>query len=290
MLFYFKNTLSLPMKQWKQYSILILAIFAVANTAYCQNQNPPTKWDIFKNDIGIGINDAGTYFLTPFQIPSVQSSLTLVAIGATIGTSIAAFDEPVRENVISNQSENFSKVMNVSNVGGEIYTPIALSVSLYGIGLFFDEPSTRVTGRLVAEAFIFSGITTTLGKSFFGRSRPFVNGDAHNFEWFQLSEPQLALPSGHATIAFSMASVLSTRIDNVYASIGLYAIATSTAVARMYKDKHWLSDVMLGSAIGIASGLYVCNLEEERMNPNKNQTFRWQLSPSLNGVNLTLQW
>jgi membrane-associated phospholipid phosphatase len=117
-----------------------------------------------------------------------------------------------------------------------------------------------------------------------------VNGDAHSFAWFQLSEPQLALPSGHATIAFSMASVLSSRIDNIYASIGLYAIATSTAAARVYKDKHWLSDVMLGSAIGIASGLYVCNLEEERTNPNKNQSFRWQLSPSLNGVNLTLQW
>jgi hypothetical protein len=278
------------MKQWKQYSILILAIFIVANKAYCQNQNPPTKWDIFKNDIGIGINDAGTYFLTPFQIPSEQSSLTLLAIGSSIGTSIAAFDEPVRDKVISNQTETVTRIMNYSNEIGELYTPIMLSASLYGIGLFFDEPSTRVTGRLVAEAFLFSGITTTLGKSFFGRARPFVNGDAHNFEWFQLSEPQLALPSGHATIAFSMASVLSSRIDNIYASIGLYAIATSTAAARVYKDKHWLSDVMLGSAIGIASGLYVCNLEEERSNPTKSQTFRWKLSPSFNGVNLTMQW
>lgn len=278
------------MKQLKSYSYTILAIFLCTTAVFCQTINSPTKWDIFKDDVGIGFNDAGKFFLTPFQIPSVQSSTTMGLLGASIGTSMVALDEPIREKSNMNQTENITTIMNYSNVVGEIYTPIALSVSLYGIGLFFDEPSTRVTGRLVAEAFIFSGITTTLGKSFFGRSRPFVNGDAHDFEWFQLSEPQLALPSGHATIAFSMASVLSSRIDNIYASIGLYTIATSTAFARIYKDKHWLSDVMLGSAIGIASGLYVCSREEERMNPNKNQTFHWQLSPTFNGVNLTLQW
>lgn len=278
------------MKQNKYYFYSLVVFFLSTLSLISQQNNTVTLWDIFKDDVGIGFNDAGRYFLSPYQIPSIQSTITMGLLGASIGTSIVEFDEPIREIAISNQSENFSKVMNFSNVGGEIYTPIALSVSLYGIGLFFDEPSTRVTGRLVAEAFIFSGITTTLGKSFFGRSRPFVNGDAHDFVWFQLSEPQLALPSGHATIAFSMASVLSSRIDNIYASIGLYTIATSTAVARIYKDKHWLSDVMLGSAIGIASGLYVCNLEEERSNPDHNQTFRWQLSPTFNGVNLTLQW
>jgi len=278
------------MKQLKSYSLAILAIFLCTTEVFCQAKNSPTTWDIFKEDVEIGFSDAGRYFLTPFQIPSVQSSITMGLLGASIGTSILEFDEPIREIAISNQSDNFSKVMNYSNVVGEIYTPIALSVSLYGIGLFFEEPSTRVTGRLVAEAFLFSGITTTLGKSLLGRNRPFVNGDAHSFDWFQLSEPQLALPSGHATIAFSMASVLSSRIDNIYASIGLYAIATSTAATRVYKDKHWLSDVMLGSAIGIASGLYVCNLEEERTSPDKNQSFRWQFSPSPNGVNLTLQW
>lgn len=257
---------------------------------FSQQPVPPTKWDIFKNDVGIGFNDAGSYFVTPYQIPSIQSSLTMVAMGATIGTSIAAFDEPVREKVISNQTETVTQIMNYSNEVGELYTPIVLSASLYGIGLFFEEPSTRITGRLMAEAFLFSGITTTVGKSLFGRSRPFVNHDPKDFLWFQLSEPNLSFPSGHATIAFSMASVLSSRIDNIYASIGLYSIATSTAIARVYKDKHWLSDVILGSAIGIASGLYVCNLEEERSNPNKDQTFRWQLSPTFNGVNLTLQW
>jgi len=278
------------MKQWKSYSLVILAIFVCTTEVFSQRKNSPSKWDVFKDDVGIGLSDAGEYFLTPFQIPSTQSTITMGLLGASIGTSMVALDEPIREKTLSNQTENVTKILNISNEIGELYPPIVLSASLYGIGLLFEEPSTRITGRLIAEAFLFSGITTTLGKSFFGRARPFVNGDAHSFAWFQLSEPQLSFPSGHATIAFSMASVLSTRIDNIYASIGLYAIATSTATARVYKDKHWLSDVMLGSAIGIASGLYVCNLEEERSNPKKDQSFRWQLSPTFNGLNLTLQW
>lgn len=278
------------MKQNRKYLFIVLLFAVSCCNLSSQQPMPPTKWDIFKDDVGIGFNDAGSYFLTPIQIPSLHSAVSIGILGASVGGSIAFADEPIRDLMLRNQTETTTTIMNYSNAVGELYTPIALSVSLYGIGLFFEEPSTRITGRLLAEAFLFSGITTTVGKSVFGRSRPFVNGDANDFRWFELSEPHLSLPSGHATIAFSLASVLSSRIDNIYASIGLYSIATSTAAARMYKDKHWLSDVLLGSAIGLASGLYVCELEEQRSNPKTDQTFRWQLSPTFNGVNLTLQW
>lgn len=62
-----------------------------------------------------------------------------------------------------------------------------------------------------------------------------------------------AFPSGHTSLAFASATVLHEEFKNsepILAYSG-YAFAISTAYLRMAKNKHWLSDVILGSALGI---------------------------------------
>ena len=71
------------------------------------------------------------------------------------------------------------------------------------------------------------------------RTRP--NGDPHS------------LPSGHASTSFATATVL----QNHYGwKLGLpaYIVATYSGVSRIYDNQHWASDVVLGAAVGIASG------------------------------------
>jgi len=279
------------MKLCKNYFFVLICLWSCQLSMFAQQNNSATKWDTFVDDVGIGFNDAGAYFLSPIQIPSAQSSIILGATSIGIASSIAYMDIPARNFFLRNQTPLADNIFSVTNTIGEIYTPIALSVSLYGIGLFFEEPTTRITGRLLAESFLFSGITTSLGKSFFGRSRPFVNGDNTDFQFFQLNEPNLSFPSGHSTVAFSIASVLSYRIDNIYASVGLYSLASATAAARMYKDKHWFSDVLLGSVIGTASGIYVCSREEDRHSKKTQQSsLQWNLIPTLNGLSFIMNW
>ncbi len=65
--------------------------------------------------------------------------------------------------------------------------------------------------------------------------------------------------SGHSMIAFSFSTILSRQIDNTWASIGLYTLAALGPFARLYKDKHWFSDNVLGSVLGVFVGNSIWN-------------------------------
>lgn len=63
-----------------------------------------------------------------------------------------------------------------------------------------------------------------------------------------------SFPSGHASTSFAAAATLHRRYGW---KVGLpaHAVATFVAVARVKADKHFTKDVIVGAAIGEASGL-----------------------------------
>jgi membrane-associated phospholipid phosphatase len=80
------------------------------------------------------------------------------------------------------------------------------------------------------------------GKYLTGRERPNGAGN-HSF------------PSGHTETAFVAAQFLHEEFKDksVWISVGGYAAATFVGVARVYNNKHWVSDVVAGAGIGILS-------------------------------------
>ncbi|MGE5183459.1 MAG: phosphatase PAP2 family protein [Acidobacteriota bacterium] len=69
--------------------------------------------------------------------------------------------------------------------------------------------------------------------------------------------------SGHSTLVFSVATSAGLIAHKrhywtePYIWIGGYALAASTAYLRMAGDKHYLTDVLTGSVVGVAAGLTV---------------------------------
>ncbi|MEP6616832.1 MAG: phosphatase PAP2 family protein [Ginsengibacter sp.] len=62
-----------------------------------------------------------------------------------------------------------------------------------------------------------------------------------------------SFPSGHTATSFMGAEILHEELKEeapLYSLSG-YAFAITTATLRLYKKKHWLSDVIAGAAIGI---------------------------------------
>ena len=64
-----------------------------------------------------------------------------------------------------------------------------------------------------------------------------------------------SFPSGHTAEAFAGAEFMRLEYKDVSPWYGVagYAMATATGLLRMYNDKHWMSDVMAGAGVGIAS-------------------------------------
>ena len=106
-----------------------------------------------------------------------------------------------------------------------------MSGVLYGSGLIIGDDYTRQTGQMLAEAMLFNGLITTGAKMMFNRSRPYTNDGSYELEFFEFESEfeETSLPSGHTSSAFTVATVLSQRIDNTYASIALYLMASLTA-------------------------------------------------------------
>jgi len=145
-----------------------------------------------------------------------------------------------------------------------------LFVLLYLAGIVFSYNKMRRAGLMIGEAFIFSGLVTLIIKSFFGRWRPYTNHGEASFFWFTLGpNDHLSLPSGHATVAFALSSVLAGSTKNVFLKAFFYLLAAITALSRIYHDQHWLSDVLLAAAIGIAIGNALVKLNTQRTVGNR---------------------
>ncbi|HET7619291.1 MAG TPA: phosphatase PAP2 family protein [Vicinamibacterales bacterium] len=62
-----------------------------------------------------------------------------------------------------------------------------------------------------------------------------------------------SFPSGHASVTFASATVLQRHLGWKYA-LPTYTLATYVAVSRLHENRHYLSDVIFGSTVGIISG------------------------------------
>lgn len=64
-----------------------------------------------------------------------------------------------------------------------------------------------------------------------------------------------SFPSGHTATAFMTATMLHKEYEwrSPWISIAGYTAATVTGVSRIFNNRHWISDVMAGAAIGIGS-------------------------------------
>ena len=136
---------------------------------------------------------------------------------------------------------------------------LLLSTSLFVVGRLSHHQGLASASLRSTEAIIASGAVTQLLKLSIGRARPVVTADkdAYAFHPFHGSQTNFnSFPSGHTTAAFAAATVFSTEIRYAHPSAAkfttplLYGLATAVGGARMYNDRHWLSDVVGGALIG----------------------------------------
>lgn len=237
--------------------ITISLLFILVSSSFVQ---PQTTSQVIADDAKQLWHNTGAFFGAPLRFNSADC----IAAGAVIGGTVLLFllDDEVRPLAFRNQSAVGGDLAYIGREYGRAVYGLSFAGGLYIGGLVFHENDVRETGLMLIESMAFANVLTQVLKVTTGRSRPYVGEGQYRFRGWQFRHETTALPSGHATVAFSVSSVLAARLKNTYASIGLYSLAALTAFSRIYDDEHWLSDVFLGAAIGTTAGLAVIRLHE----------------------------
>jgi len=177
-----------------------------------------------------------------------------------VAAGIAAtflLDQPIHDYVQDHQSATLDDVAKVAGYFHEPEVTLVAATGAMGLGLLARQMTVAQTGlQILASYGLASGMMLTT-KWVFGRSRPSDTPDDNtNFDWFNGSD-ESAFPSGAAAVTFSLATTVADAVDHPVATVVLYAGATLNAWSRVYKDRHWFSDVALGAVYGIASAKLV---------------------------------
>ncbi len=279
-------------------NILIILIFTqvihFSQSDYSQekNDNYNSNFSILQDDALFSLNASLDLLKSPYYFD--QTDLTMAGIIITMTGASFSLDNKIRNDVLAKQNNNLDRITDWGEKFGRPVYAAILSSLLYSSGLLFKEKHLRETGQILAEAMLCAGLYTQLLKISLGRARPYKGEGNLEIEplEFEFDSSENSLPSGHTSIAFTVATVLSERVNNIYASIALYSFASLTAYQRIYSDVHWLSDTILGAALGTVIGLKLVKLHESSEPTSESYNFRIypQINPNGYGIGLSMDF
>jgi len=138
---------------------------------------------------------------------------------------------------------------------------------------------------LSLESWLTTGIIVRGLKSVAGRARPWTGESSHSFHPFSTKSRFASFPSGHASSAFAVATVIADQSKKVYIDILAYSLASVAAFSRVHLDKHWASDILVGSAIGYFVAKKISALNRNR--DSKKVKLSFQFSRQRQALSLT---
>lgn len=207
--------------------------------------------------------------------PVHWSGSDLLKLSAVVGAGLvlALADKSIRDRVLDIKtpgSTDFFRV--VTHLGDGAYLGGILA-GLFAVGQLSGNDGLRKTAWLGVESFLASSVFSTALKYVVGRARPGTGEGNHSFRPFNAHSSWTAFPSGHATSVWSVATVIADRTDNGFVDAACYGIAALTSLSRLHEDKHWASDVLVGSAIGYFTAKKICALNRDPGGPRLSASF-----------------
>ena len=266
--------------------MIVFAIFFSASGARAQTSTPkpsPSPKSLEKEFFKNILRDQKAIWTAPLHLDQADAKWMIPAgIGAmALFTTDRITGDEIGE---SNRDVNASQIVSYA---GSIYGIGAVATTIYLVGRKRNDDRARETGILSAEAAIDSVIVGGVLKGITQRARP-----ADGRERSEFFDGGSSFPSGHAIQAWSAATVIANEYhDRKLIKFAAYGIAGAVSVARVTEHKHYISDVLVGSATGYAIGRYVYSAHHR--DPSITQS-RWPaITPEYNrharqyGVGLT---
>ena len=188
----------------------------------------------------------------------------LEACAAVAGVGLtSAFDRTIRDHVQARRTPGEDRFMEHWQNLNSFYLLGAFEV--WG-ELGGDTRAKNVAMDGLTSSIIASGLITPVLKFAVGRERPNTSTDPFVFKPFS---GHYSFPSGHATQAFAVATVIAEHYPLWWVEGLAYGSAALVGYARIEQNAHWASDVVAGSLIGWSVAHAVVNRHNGPPNPRK---------------------
>lgn len=172
---------------------------------------------------------------------------TLVILGAGGALARLAIPHEDPQGIVRDLSgSTWEGAANVGNTWGNGAFAAGLTGTLLLAGHVTRDSTMFSTGFQMARAGFYTVVLVEGLKVMVNRTRP--DGTPYSF------------PSGHAAIATAMVPVLA-RGYGPRAGVPAGLLAGLTSIGRLEDRRHYLSDVIFGSALGLSVGLAVSERE-----------------------------
>ncbi len=202
--------------------------------------------------------------LAPHQvlITTLLGGLVVVAVLTTLAAEVydavvdadgvAGLDRPVLRFMVSARTDLGERIVSAYTwVGGPVVMPIVVLILAAALSIAWRQWTPVI---LILVTMAGSLTLTVLGKAFVGRTRP-PFADA-----VPPLEDSASFPSGHALNSVALAGIVSylllRRLARVWARVLTIVLAAAFAVtmglSRVYLGHHWLTDVLVAWALGLA--------------------------------------
>lgn len=176
------------------------------------------------------------------------------AEAAIIAGSFAAalgFDGLIRRAAQADRTQGRDDLARFGNAFGNLVYTGPLILAGWAVGEVSHNPAVARAAWRAGEATLVAGTLTAVLKLAVGRARPNAGTGPGRFRPFG---GDASFPSGHTTVAVALATSLAHSTPDRWTDVAFYGAAALTGFARVNDDKHWLSDVVAGAAIGYLTG------------------------------------
>ncbi|MBR9977794.1 MAG: phosphatase PAP2 family protein [Bacteroidetes bacterium] len=239
--------------------LTLLCFLSVYRNVAVAQSTASRGWDY---DVAAVRDDTPAILFAPLQF-DVREWL-FVAASMGVFASAHAMDGEVRALAQAPSYRGWDVPLLMGDLYGNGRVAGGLGAGIYTVGALAGDDHMRITGRMVMQSVIYSGIIMHGLKIIAGRPRPEEGEGKSAFHLFRFDDRYFSFPSGHAMVAFAVSTTLSQRIGSVPVTLFLFGLSGLTVVQRLADDRHWFSDTVVGATLGGAIGLAVVRAEERR--------------------------
>lgn len=231
---------------------------------------------------GYFLRDMGKYFSAPTRWNGDEWIKFGMIAGGTIVVAEGYDDTWKKEMTTEKYPDYFKQIDNFGETWGNLSLSGAFMLGVYGYGRWNNDAQYLRASHNMLQSVVYTGAMTTVLKLAFQRDRPNVSNNDPG--WFNSGK---SFPSGHTGVAFSVSHAYLNSLENptIATQVLYYGLATSTAWARTFENKHWASDVLAGALIGIYTADFVSD-------QNKKHWNHTSYMPYMNGetIGLLVRW